>query len=96
MMFAAILVKTRKVYQVFTTKILDARESFMNDTNLSFCPRNIEERLEKLLKPKPRQVITIVLLVSVQLFIILIWKVVHSYDDPRPRFAVRYITNLIN
>ena len=83
LMFAAILVKTRKVYQVFNAKIMeDNRVSVMVPSvtsSLSMCPEGFDEKLEKMIAPKTSQILTIIFLVFVQFTVILIWSL--SNDD---------------
>ena len=90
LMFAAILVKTRKIHKIFQCALMKSGQryiinkwlhlftnyfssSLMDKTNLDFCPSSIESRLHRLMEPKPRQILTILLIVFIQFIIICCW-----------------------
>ena len=79
LMFAAILVKTRKVYHVFNAKIMEDNRVSVIGPSVSMCPEGIEEKLEKMMAPKTSQILTIIFLVFVQFTVILVWSL--SNDD---------------
>ena len=56
---------------VFNIKIYSS--SLMDKTNLDFCPASIESRLQKMMEPKPRQILAIILTVFIQFLIICCW-----------------------
>lgn len=79
LMFAAILVKTRKVYHVFNAKIMENnRVSEMVPSSLNFCPEVLEEKLERMMAPKPRQIVSIAFLVIIQFIFISIWSMAQA------------------
>eukprot|EP00092_Neocalanus_flemingeri_P024712 GFUD01026801.1.p1 GENE.GFUD01026801.1~~GFUD01026801.1.p1 ORF type:complete len:923 (-),score=169.35 GFUD01026801.1:112-2880(-) len=76
-MFTAIVVKTRKVYRIFIHTFQENRNSTVDVGNLDMCPPFLEQKLEKLMAPKTRQIVTIFALIAVQFFIISIWTIIH-------------------
>jgi len=84
LMFSAIVVKNRKVYQIFISTFkqpASAMTSMTEPPMVNLCPPFIEERLERMMKPKTRQVVSIFIMITIQFLIVSIWKliqVVHS------------------
>ena len=81
LMFSAILVKTRKIYTIFTKSLMDSRDSRLDFADLvTFhkCP-NLEDKFEKCFKEhsKGRQFFLISVLIFVQFIIVMFWSCLH-------------------
>ena len=81
LMFSAILVKTRKIYTIFTKSLMDSRDSRLDFGDLCTfhkCP-SLEDKFEQLCKEhsKGRQFFLMSVLIFVQFIIVVAWSGLH-------------------
>ena len=85
LMFSAILVKTRKIYTIFTKALQEDRNSMMDFENCLSCHKcpGFEDMLKKMFQEhsKFRQYLFVIFLVSAQFIILCGWFVFHFYID---------------
>ena len=77
---------------VFNIKIYSS--SLMDKTNLDFCPASIESRLQKMMEPKPRQILAIILTVIIQFLIICCWTSYKYFILKSCTFIIHYCSFL--
>ena len=86
LMFSAILVKTRKIYNIFTKSLMDSRDSRLDFGDLvTFhqCP-SLEDKFERLCKEhsKGRQFFLISVLIFIQFIIVIaFWSGLHLHPQ---------------
>ena len=86
LMFSAILVKTRKIYNIFTKSLMDSRDSRLDFGDLvTFhqCP-SLEDKFERLCKEhsKGRQFFLISVLIFIQFIIVIaFWSGLHPHPQ---------------
>ena len=79
LMFSAILVKTRKIYKIFTTSLMEGRNSIMDFENCLSCHKcpGLEDRLRNMFHEHSKfwQYLFVIFLISAQIIMLCGWSI---------------------